>query len=194
MNLFEQLSQPYFFLEKTIFQPVNNWLDNLDVIRIAEKIGFILAVFVFIQETGNRKEKAIYEAWQIAQQGQGSQSRIAVLAIEKLNEEKFSLSGMNLLKTNLRGAKLRNADLRVTNLQNADLTLSNLQNTDLWSADLRNANLHLAKLEGAYLLSANLQNAIIRSADLRNANLWSANLEGAYLLSVNLNFPHTNLL
>ncbi len=173
--------QPFLFAEKRIVEPIAHLLDEWDLFRILEKIGLLIAVIVFIVEVNDRTEQRIFEAWQVVNDGKGSQSGVVRLALERLHKEGFSLSGINVEKTNLLRVELNKVDLINANLSGADLSDANLSRADLGGAKLISTNLTFAKLSRANLSGANLSGANLSGANLSVANLSLANLSGANL-------------
>ncbi|MDM9582861.1 pentapeptide repeat-containing protein [Nostoc sp. GT001] len=173
---------PFLWIERRLVEPLANLVDGADVFRILEKVGFLIAVLVFLLEVGERREKSIFEAWQVVKDGQGEKSGVVVLALERLKKENFSLSGINVEKTNLSGAYLSNADLSNANLSFAYIYNANLNGALLMGANLRSANLSFANLSGADFYNANLKGADLAYqldiTDLGN-ELGVANLSGA---------------
>lgn len=194
----DSLLMPFISVEKHLVKPLNNQLENWNIFRIAEKLGFIIVlistligvVFYVIEAPERRansisqKENSIYEAWQVVNRGQGEQSGVVVLALQRLKREEFSLEGIKLPNTNLNEANLQGANLKYADLLNcylnrvklsaANLTRSNLSGTDLRSADLSRADLK----------AANLINSDLTESDVRGTNFSNANLVGAHLRNV----------
>ena len=215
-SLGRRFMTPFFWLEKKAIEPVSHWMNRADLFNILEKAGILIAVFVFLIEYGERREKAIYEAWSVVKAGQEEQTGVVTMALERLHREKFSLSGIDvrgtslhrvnlkeaeLWRANLKGANLveanlKGANLAETNLQKVYLVEANLQRSSLWraklqevylvEANLQKANLVEANLGRASLIDANLEGADLRKANLQRATLWSANLQKADLLETNL--------
>ncbi|MGB6297971.1 MAG: pentapeptide repeat-containing protein [Rivularia sp. (in: cyanobacteria)] len=159
----------FLFIETQIVEPIAHLLDEWDLFRILEKVGFLAAAVIFIIEIprisdfSKTKEQDIFTAWQIVEDGKGSKSKVVGLALERLHKEGFSLSGIDIYDTFLQKIELNNADLRRANFNGADL-----QNANLSGADLSNAN-----LSGADLTTAELRRANISGADLNSTRLWS---------------------
>ena len=86
--------------------------------------------------------------------------------IEKLHENKESLSGVQLKFADMRNAKLVNADL-----SNADLTRADFSGASMYGVNLEGANLFKTNLEGANLKSANMKNCNMLGADFTNTKL-----------------------
>ena len=120
----------------------------------------------------------------------------AQIKIEKKEQYRLNLSGVQLRRADLyeatlSGATLIEANLNDTTLIFADLSEANLRRARLISADLTNANLSKTILSEAVLIKANLSNANLSgtkltSATLSNANLSNANLSNAKLIEANL--------
>ncbi|MDZ8079441.1 MAG: pentapeptide repeat-containing protein [Nostoc sp. DcaGUA01] len=178
---------PFLWIERRLIEPLANLVDGADVFRILEKVGFLIAVLVFLLEVGERREKSIFEAWQVVKDGQGEKSGVVVLALERLKKENFSLSGINVEKTNLMGVNLNSAFLMGANLRSADLGSADLNGALLMGANLKSADLSFANLSGAGLINANLSGANLKYANLSGADLSNANLSGANLHNANLN-------
>jgi hypothetical protein len=174
-KILSRLNQPFLFLEKRAVEPFANWLDRWDLFRILEKVGFAIALILFISEMGDRQQQTHYEAWQVINSASGQETDGGrIEAMEELVKDKKSLNGINAEEAHLTNIQLKDADL----------TSAKLNNTILQKANLENAQLFQAELKGADLISANLKNADLRLADLTDAtltdaNLTDANLEGA---------------
>jgi hypothetical protein len=169
-KILSRLNQPFLFLEKRAVEPFANWLDRWDLFRILEKVGFAIAVLLFISEMGDRQQQTHYEAWQVINSASGQKTDGGRKeAMQALVKDRISLNGINAEE-----AHLPNIDLK-----DADLTSAKLNNAILQEANLENAQLFQAELKGADLISANLKNADLRLADLTDATLTGANLEGA---------------
>jgi hypothetical protein len=161
-----RLIEPLKWVETKFIEPVAQWVNNADLFNILEKMGFLFAAIIFITEFSDRREKTIFEAWNVVNDGEGEKSGVVKMALERLHYEKFSLSGIDASETNL----------EVANLEMANLLGANLKKANLWSANLKKADLRYANLGEARLWNANLG-----GADLSNANLKGADLKGAYL-------------
>ncbi len=176
-KILSRLNQPFLFLEKRAVEPFANWLDRWDLFRILEKVGFAIAVLLFISEMGDRQQQTHYEAWQVINSASGKTTDGGrVEAMEELVKDQISLNGINAEKAHLLNIDLKDADLTSAKLNNAILHEANLENTKLFDAELKGAN----------LIGANLKNADLRLADLTDATLTGANLTGAKLESTNL--------
>ena len=186
--------QPFLFLEKRIVEPIAHLLDQWDLFRILEKIGFLVAVVIFIIEVprisnfSKEREQDIFAAWQVVNDGKGSQSGVVRLALERLHKEGFSLSGINVEKTNLLKVELNKANLSYANLSDAQLWNANLSDANLSGANLIDANLSGANLINANFSGAQLWNANLSGAGLSGAQLWNANLSGADLSGADLSY------
>lgn len=171
-QILSRLNQPFLFLEKRAVEPFANWLDRWDLFRILEKVGFAIAVLLFISEMGDRQQQTHYEAWQVINSASGQKTDGGRKeAMQALAKDRISLNGINAEKANLPNIDLKNADLTSAELNDAILQKANLENTKLIDA----------KLKGANLIDANLKNADLRLADLTDATLTDAKLESANL-------------
>ena len=110
------------------------------------------------------------------------QEELDLSTLQKVEQNKNSLSGVELIEAKLSGANLSGANMKGTNLRAADLSEANLSQSNLFEAYLRGANLKGIDLSGANLIEAN-----IRWVDLTKANITNANLSGANLIEANLN-------
>ena len=175
-SLGRRIMAPFFWLEKQAIEPISGWMNRADLFNILEKAGILIAVFVFLVEYGERREKAIYEAWTVVKTGQEEQSGVVGMALERLHREKFSLEGIDVEGTYL----------AEVNLERAYLGVANLEGADLWRANLKGASLGGTNLKEAQLLGVNLEGADLWRANLEGATLAGVNLKGAYLGEVNL--------
>ncbi len=175
----------------------------LNVVSLLANVTLIVSLVSWFTERKERKEEKHFSAWSIINEGQGDKSGVVTTALERLNKEGFSLSGLQLNKTNLHDANLNGARLFQANLSeatlsrnklaNANLVLANLSKVffigaDLNEAYLNGANLSKANMIGIKLTKADLSGANLSEANLDSANLDGANLRGAYLFNAkNLN-------
>jgi len=180
----------------TIFSIIK--VDNIEAFSV------LAIALLYIFDTGERRQRTIYEAWQVIDNAAppGVETSYARFrALEDLNHYGVSLKGLDvpeadLENINLQGAKLQEADLKGTklpraNLQGAKLYKTELQQAKLQEANLQGANLRAAKLQEANLQGANLrvtqmQEANLQGADLQDADLQDADLKGVNLQGVNL--------
>ena len=158
--------------------------------------SIIAAIFILFTETNNRREKAIYEAWKVLNSTNNKLSGVTILALERLNNEKYSLSGIEVQNVDLEQINLIGANLKEVNFRGSNLTKANLRGANLLKADLQKTKLREANLAGALLMGANLEQVNLALAQLNGsdlleanlvrANLWGANLKGADLAKANL--------
>ncbi|HEV8598686.1 MAG TPA: pentapeptide repeat-containing protein [Gemmatimonadales bacterium] len=131
---------------------------------------------------------ANYQAWTVINSAQGkggSGGRID--ALQDLNRNAVSLSGVRLDGAWLEGIELPGAMLSRASLQEANLRGANLQAANLEGANLTGINLTGANLQGAFLKGADLSEAQLGTADLRMADLaelrgWQSIRSVSYLL------------
>ncbi|NEO65539.1 MAG: pentapeptide repeat-containing protein [Moorea sp. SIO4G2] len=163
-------------------------VDNL------EGFALLFGASFYILESPERRNRIIYEAWQIVDNAAAtgvSTSYARVEALEVLNKYGVSMRGLDAPNADLIEIDLGNAKLHQATLNDAELTGANLTEADLNKANLAGANLRGAKLAQALLIIANLSKtdlsiADLSNADLRNADLSGANLSGADLSGANL--------
>ncbi|NEP73809.1 MAG: hypothetical protein F6K27_16505 [Okeania sp. SIO2F5] len=170
----------------------------LNVVGLLANITLIVSLVSWFTERKERKEQRHFSSWSIINEGQSDKSGVVTAAVERLNNEGFSLSGLKLNKTNLHdanlsGARLFQADLSEATLSRvkltkANLVLANLSKVFFIGADLNEAYLNGANLNGANMIGikftkANLGGVNLSEANLDGANLDGANLRGAYLFN-----------
>lgn len=175
------------------------------ILRNLEGISIFTAAVLYFLESGDRKQRKHYEAWQVIDAAKGVETSYArIQALQDLNKDGVSLarvnfsetdlrsitliftnlSDANLSRANLRGANLRGAYLRGANFSSAYLSRANFRGANFRGANFSRANLRGADLRGADLEAADLSDANLRDANLKGANLSSANLRGADLSGV----------
>lgn len=162
------------------------------VVVFANPLSLLLALFLYIRETPERKKQFHYHAWStIDHAAHVKTSNARFLALQDLCADGISLKGLTLEGVDLKGIDLANAELgssalRACNLSGANLCDADLNNADLGKANLSGsllagANLGFVKLGSANCSSADLSGANLMFADLSNTNLSGANLTGARL-------------
>lgn len=182
--------------------------------RFGVLVSIIVGVCVYVMEADERRIQAEnqqkakhHQAWQVinsayGKPGDGGRKD----ALEDLNKDGISLTGVdvsqaylpqldlqnaylwkaNFSKANLFGAKLSHAVLQDANLSDADVSDANLSGAlfteaNLSKINLSNTNLIEAGLFFADVSEANLRGANLSKANFHGANLSHANLSGAYL-------------
>lgn len=174
-----------------------------EILDILSKLGVIVAVILFFSEAKEHQQRKQYEAWQVIinMQGKsGNGGRIA--AIEDLNTDGVSLSGIEVQNAYLAQINLKKANLQAANFSGSTLygaifeqaklykakfiCIKQGQCTDLYKANFQKANLEGADFRGADLkevifVDTNLQNAKLQKANLENANFQNADLKGTRL-------------
>jgi len=154
------------------------------------------------QQLANQQKTKHYQAWQVinlAQGKPGSGGRMD--ALQDLNKDKISLSGVDVSQAylptvDLEGAYLPKANLSGSNLFASNLSHAVLQEADLSGADVSEANLSGAKLSEVNLSGANLSHTNLFEAGLFDANLFDADVHDANLARAKLvrtNLSHANL-
>jgi len=195
-----------FFHTELFFEKINTKLNSMDFFKVLDTIGrlsILVGVTFFIFEMPERAERrqieamqTRYQAWQIVISGQGRRTSSGRIdALQVLNEDKVSLTGLdvqnaylasiNLPFADLRGSNLRGANLERANLEGANLAESDLREANLKGVDLKEANLKgtdlqdIASWESALLSNTNFSESIISLKELYKANLIDANFANA---------------
>jgi hemoglobin-like flavoprotein len=157
------------------------------VVIFANPLSLLLALFLYIRETPERKKQFHYHAWStIDNAAHVKTSNARFLALQDLCADGVLLRGLTLEAVDLKGIDLAEADLGSATLRECNLASSVLNEADLNHANLSKANLSGAQLKSANLGFAKLNNANCSSADLSGANLMFADLTNANLSGVNL--------
>jgi uncharacterized protein YjbI with pentapeptide repeats len=162
----------------------------LDVLDHLGTFSVLIAVIFYFTESGNRIKQKHYQAWQVINTAQGkggSGGRIE--AMQELNADGVSLTGVDAGGAFLRGIQLEHAhlercdlhaaDLRTGDLKLARLSDSNLQGANFREADLSGADLSIAELQDADLTQSNLEDTNLADADLSRADLRFADVGGS---------------
>jgi hypothetical protein len=169
-----------WFWEWTIWA-LNNW----KFVEVLERLGsfsVLVAVIFYFAETGKRTRAEHYQAWQVINTAQGkggSGGRIE--ALQQLNKDHVSLTGVDASGAFLQRLNLDDANLLRCNLSGADVRESRFER-----AELRNSNLSSANFRGADLSGANLRGSILRDADFSDALLVNTDLTGVDLSRADL--------
>ena len=157
------------------------------VVIFANPLSLLLALFLYVRETPERKKQFHYHAWStIDHAAHVKTSNARFLALQDLCADGVSLRGLTLEAVELKGIDLAEADLASASLAECNLSGAALDEADLNNTDLTKANLSGAQLNGANLGFARLNNANCSSADLSGTNLMFANLSNANLSGANL--------
>lgn len=163
-----------------------NW-SFLEVLEYLGSFSILIGVIFWFAESGDRIQQRHYQAWQVINTAQGkggSGGRIE--ALEELNRDHISLTGVDASSAFLQGLRLPRANLIRSNLGSADLRDSDLHAADLTWADLHYANFRNANLEHTVLDHANLRDSDLSGADLAGARLEEADLTNADLHTADL--------
>jgi uncharacterized protein YjbI with pentapeptide repeats len=154
----------------------------LDVLEHLGTFSVLIAVIFYFADSGNRVKQKHYQAWQVINTAQGkggSGGRIE--ALQELNADGVSLTGVDASGAFLRAIQLERAHLERCDLHDADLRSSDLKFARLSDSNLRDANFRQADLTGADLSLVELQDSDLNQADLQRANLANADLSRADL-------------
>ncbi len=186
---------PFIFAEwlcERISYLLEQWA-FLDILGQAGRLTILVAVIFYFAESDGRRKAKHYQAWQVINSAQGkvgSGGRID--ALQDLNEDKVSLTGVDISKAYIPEINLTRADLHHANLTGADLNNADLTGAFLSSADLTGAKVYAVNFSGAMLFAATLTDADLSGADLTEANVMAVNLSEANL--TNTNFTRANLV
>ena len=154
----------------------------LDVLEHLGTFSVLIAVVFYFADSGNRVKQKHYQAWQVINTAQGkggSGGRIE--ALQELNADGVSLTGVDAGGAFLRGIQLERAHLERCDLHAADLRASNLGSARLYECNLQGANFRQADLSEADLSETLLQDSDLTQANLNNTNLAGADLSRADL-------------
>ena len=165
---------------------LSNW-SFLEVLEYLGSFSVLIGVIFWFIESGDRIQQRHYQAWQVINTAQGkggSGGRIE--ALQELNADHISLTGVDVSSAFLQGVRLAHANLMRATLSSADLRDSDLHLADLTWSDLHFANLRNANLEHAVFAHANLSDCDLSGADLTGVRLDGANLTSADLHSADL--------
>ncbi len=183
---------PFVALEHTfewIVYLLSNWA-FLEALEYVGSFSILIAVIFYFAESDARIKQRHYQAWQVINTAQGKGgSGGRVDALQELNADKVSLTGVDVAGAYLYGVKLENASLVRASFHNADVRKSvfdgaNFGDADLTGANFRGGSFRRAKLIGADLTDASLNEVDLADADLSQANLENADLNGADLRGV----------
>jgi uncharacterized protein YjbI with pentapeptide repeats len=166
---------------------LSHW-NFLEVLEYLGSFSVLIAVIFYFKEAPDRVKQRHYQAWQVINTAQGkggSGGRIE--ALQELNADGISLTGVDLSTAFLQGVQLRKARLSRANLNSVDARESALDGSDLNFSDLRSGNFRSSHLRDVSLEEADLTDADLNGADLSSSDLAGANLEKADLRFADLN-------
>jgi uncharacterized protein YjbI with pentapeptide repeats len=157
-----------------------------------EGFSILAAASLYILESRERRQRVIYEAWQVIDNASGVRVSYArIEALKTLNKYKVSLKGMDLSNTDLSQIELEKAKLNGIDFSTANLNSSNLSSADLNGANLSDAYLGFSNFSSAQLSGADMTNTQLNFANFSNTNLSGADFTNANCISTN--FSNTNL-
>ena len=165
---------------------LSNW-SFLEVLEYLGSFSILIGVIFWFTESGARVQQRHYQAWQVINTAQGkggSGGRIE--ALEELNADHVSLTGVDVSQAFLQTLRLPQAQLMRANLSAADLRDSDLHDTDLSWAELRSANFRNASLVRVVFSHADLRDSDLSAADLSGARFDAADLTNADLHDADL--------
>ncbi|WP_158942188.1 pentapeptide repeat-containing protein [Granulicella sp. S190] len=168
---------------------LGNWA-LLDVLENLGTFSVLIAVIFYFSDRGNRQKQRHYQAWQVINTAQGkggSGGRIE--AMQELNADHISLTGVDagqafLVGVSLKHANLSRCDLHASDLRNSDFSDSVLSFCTLEDANLRSANLTNAKVDDVKMTNVDMNGANLQGADISGSDLTGADLRGANLKGV----------
>ena len=170
---------PFFcfnWVLKWVSWALSHWA-LLDVLDHVGRFSVLIAVVFYFADSGNRTKQKHYQAWQVIDTAQGkggSGGRIE--AMQELNADHVSLTGVDASGAFLRGVHLENAHLERCDLHDADLRGSDFRSSRLPESNLRSANFRQANLGGVDFHSAEMEDADLNQADLEKADLTGVDL------------------
>src|ERR1700722_1969198 len=127
----------------------------LDVLEHLGTFSVLIAVIFYFADSGNRVKQKHYQAWQVINTAQGkggSGGRIE--ALQELNADHVSLTGVDvsgafLQGIHLSGAKLLRSNFSAADSRNGDFRYADFTDANLSSANFRGSNFYKAWLQGA---------------------------------------------
>ncbi|MBV8070706.1 MAG: pentapeptide repeat-containing protein [Acidobacteriaceae bacterium] len=156
----------------------------LEVLEYLSTLSVLVAVVYYFIDAPHRVRQVHYQAWQVINTSQGkggSGGRIE--ALQQLNQDRISLTGVDAAGAFLQGVKLEGA-----RMSRCDLEAADLRDAGFRGADLSHCNLHSANFRNAGFEGADLSQTSLSEADLAGANLRAANLNGADLSDADLGY------
>jgi hypothetical protein len=182
-------SWPFWVLEwgfEWLSYGLSHWA-LLEVLQYMGTFGVLIAVIFYFAESSDRLKQKHYQAWQVVNTAQGKGGNGGrVEALQELNSDRVSLTGVDVSGAFLQGIRLEKAHLARANFDGADARDSDFQNADLSNASLRSANFRNGDLRAADFAGAELNNVDLFAANLSKANFSGAVLDDADLCNSNL--------
>jgi uncharacterized protein YjbI with pentapeptide repeats len=161
----------------SIFQRLPWQALSLISLENIEGFSILAAASLYMLESGERKQKAIYEAWQVIDnlaEPNVETSYARIQALEDLCKYDKLLTDLNLTRANLQGINLTKAKLMNTKFYCADLSDANLSGADLSGADLSCPKSCGGNYRYTNLSGAELKDTIFKGADISGANFTGA--------------------
>src|SRR4051794_31874934 len=119
---------------------LSNWA-FLETLEYLGSLSILIAVIFYFAEGKDRVKQRHYQAWQVINTAQGkggSGGRIE--ALQELDADGVSLTGVDVADAYLYGIKLEHADLVRANFHNADGRKAVFDHANFTDADLAGAN------------------------------------------------------
>jgi pentapeptide repeat protein len=165
---------------------LSNWA-FLETLEYLGSLSILIAVVFYFAESDGRVKQRHYQAWQVINTAQGkggSGGRIE--ALQELDDDKVSLTGVDVSAAFLQGIRLPHAalvraDFHNTDARGGDFHSADFSDANLTGANFRKSNLRKATLQGASLVDADLWGSDLRGANLANADLANADLRNSDL-------------
>jgi hypothetical protein len=135
------------------------------VLEYLGKLSIVAAIFLYVKEAPERKQRALADAWLLMNSGNGGQGIAGrYQALQYLAHEGVPLEGVRIWIANASGI-----DLHTANLQRAYIVSSVFNNSNLSSADLTEADLQNTLFAGANFSHAIFSDANLLCSDFRGA-------------------------
>jgi len=165
---------------------LSNWR-FVELLEYLGNFGVLVAVIFYFSESGDRLKQKHYQAWLVINSAEGKGGNGGRIdALEQLNADGVSLTGVNVASAFLMGVRLPKAKLARANFDGADARNADLAGASVPDASLRSANFRYANLQGASFARSALDDADLTGADLRKTDLSGASLENADLRNTDL--------
>jgi len=165
---------------------LSNW-KFLEVLEYLGSLSVLVAVILYVSESGDRTKQRHYQAWQVVNTAQGkggSGGRIE--ALEELNADRVPLVGVDVSGAFLQGIRLHRARLMRANFNAADARNSSFRFSDFTDSDLHFANFRQGDFYGVNFAGCKMEDMDFSGADLTEANLRGASLTRADLSNTTL--------
>lgn len=160
--------------ERLRISPTGTRLASLSetVGKVVSVVSIFSAAVLWIWEASGRAEQRHYAAWTLIAAAHGKPGEFGrVLALESLNRDRVSLSGIDLSFANLRGIELPQADLSGARFEKTNFHGANFQ--------CGFSQLFLFGFWDPTRCGTNFKGALFDSTDLGDAKLWGGDMDEA---------------